>query len=309
MHPLLIFRGDILSKQSIYLRRLVVSSVFLAIALVLRMFFSFYMPLFGEAGMRVGISGIFVVMPAILFGPLFGGLTSGLMDILGFMMRPVGNYLPLMGVVVTLGGVIRGAMWLILRGRAPGKLRIIVLMLAVSMLVFGFANMFMLRASGVNVDFYENIAATGAEIDTSNMFFIARWLIARTQDVSNPSGMLSSMITTVTMGPIGAAAFGFVLAGIDFFISSKLRKELSNNENTSIMPLLLAMLTGSWFVNTLNTVILREMLITSWQLIPFAVVWLPRIIETTISTTVYAFFVALLLNVCKRQRAIQQLMR
>lgn len=255
--------------------------------------------------MRVGIAGIFSMMPSILFGPFFGGITGGLMDVLGFMIRPTGSYLPLMTVTAIGGGVIRGGLWLLLRKRDAEKMRLIVGILAAAMIVFGASNWFMLRASGVTVGFYDYIG--GCDYCTEDMFFIARWLITRTQDVSNPGAMLSEMITTVTLGPIGAGAFGILLVIIDMFLSAKLTD--TPYWQSSIMPLLLAMLIGSWTVTTLNTVILREMLLTSWQLLPFTVVWLPRIIQTTITTTVYAYFVAVLLGVCMQQRNLKVLIR
>ena len=295
-----------MSLQSIHLRRLVVSAVFLAIALTLRVMFSFYIPLFGDAGMRVGIAGIFSMMPSILFGPLFGGLTSGLMDVLGFMLRPSGTYLPLMTVTAVMGGVVRGGMWLFLRKRNPGKMRAIVGGLSIFLIASGAANWLMLRASGVNAGFYGDLGGCIVG-DTDGMFFIARWLIERTQDVSDPAGMLASMITTVVMGLIGAGVFGLLLVIADLFLSAKLSE--SSYEQGSIMPLLLAMLIGSWLVNTLNTIVMREMLFTSWQVLPFVVVWLPRIIQTTITTTVYVYFIAFLLGICKKQKALQPLIR
>jgi len=289
-----------------HLRRLVVSAVFLAVALTLRVFFSFYIPLFGEAGMRIGVHSIFSIMPAVLFGPLFGGITSGLSDVLGFMLRPSGTYLPLMTVIAVGGGVVRGALWLFLRKRDARKLRIVVGVFAISMIIFGAANWLMLRLSGVGAGFYCDLG--GCEVgDTSDMYFIARWLVERTMAVSDPTAMLTSMITVVTIGPIGAGFFGLLLLILDLILSEKLSKE--HYEHGSIMPLLLAMLIGAWFVNTLNTIVLREMMIVSWQLLPFAVVWLPRIIEATISTTVYTYFVAFLMGVCKRQRTMKPLIR
>ena len=201
--------------MSKHLRRLTVAAVFLAIALVLRTFFAFYVPLFGETGMRVGISGIFSIMPSVLFGPFFGGLTSGLSDLLGFMLRPSGTYIPLMTVVVAGGGAIRGGLWLLLRKRDPAKLRIVAVGLAVIMLGFGAANHAMLRADGVTSDFYAAFEDSG-EICTDDMFFISRWLVQRTQNVSDPPGMLSSMITTVVWGSIGAGLFFLALLGIDY---------------------------------------------------------------------------------------------
>ncbi|MCL1843492.1 MAG: ECF transporter S component [Defluviitaleaceae bacterium] len=283
-----------------YLRRLIVSAVFLAVALVLRMFFSFYIPLFGEAGMRVNIAGIFSDMPAILFGPVLGGLTSGAADVLGFMLRPTGAFIPLMTVVAVAGGILRGALWLFLRNRCVKKMRICVGIFAAVMLIFGAANILMINADGLNSDFFENGECS------ENLFLISRWLVERSENVSNPPEMLASMITTVTRGPVGASFFGLLLLVLDIVISALLKK--SGMEYSSVMPLLLAMLISTWFSNSINTVLLIYFQIPSWRLLPFVVVWLPRIIQATIVTTVSAYFVALLLGACKKQPTVKDLM-
>jgi ECF transporter S component (folate family) len=71
------------------------TSLFVAIALVVRMF-SFLVPMGGVGSMRIGFSEVFTKMPAILFGPLYGGMASGLVDYLAQVIKPEGAYLWLM---------------------------------------------------------------------------------------------------------------------------------------------------------------------------------------------------------------------
>ncbi|MCL2577912.1 MAG: hypothetical protein FWE27_07675 [Defluviitaleaceae bacterium] len=52
-------------------------------------------------------------MSVFLFGLMFGLITSALMDLIGFILRPSGAYLPLMAVIVASGGFIRGGLWLL----------------------------------------------------------------------------------------------------------------------------------------------------------------------------------------------------
>ena len=75
-----------MTKASSSLRRMAVSALFLSIALVLKTFFSFQIPLFGQNGMSVGISGVFSMMPSLLFGPFYGAAVSGLSDLLGYLI-------------------------------------------------------------------------------------------------------------------------------------------------------------------------------------------------------------------------------
>ena len=61
-------------------RRITISAVFLSLSLVLKTTLTFDLPLFGQNGMRIGISGIFSILPALLFGPGYGAAVSGLSD-------------------------------------------------------------------------------------------------------------------------------------------------------------------------------------------------------------------------------------
>ena len=284
------------------------SALFIAVALVLRTFTTFYIPLFGYgSGMRIGIHGIFSMMPAILFGPIFGGITSGLTDLFGFMIRPSGPFLPLMTLIVTIGGVVRGGLWLLLRNRNPIATRAVVAVFAVGMLLLGFISRDMLNSDGITPQLFDNVYAGTGRIDTSEMSTISRWLVIRTQDVANPSNTLSTMITVVTTAPVAVAALGLLLLGIDLVIAWVRKK--NGEEQSSIMPILIAMLTSSIMVSTLNTILLSRTVFTSWQLMPFVVVWLPRVIQTIVTTTLYAYFVSFFLSICRNQPTLKQLIR
>ena len=84
-----------MNREAIKLRRMLVSALLLAIALVLKTFFSIDIPLLGENGMSVGIAGVFSMLPSILFGPFYGAAVSGLSDLLGYIIKPGGAYMPL----------------------------------------------------------------------------------------------------------------------------------------------------------------------------------------------------------------------
>ena len=71
---------------------LVQCAMFLAIGLVLRNF-SYMVYMGGGTGMRLGISGFFTKMPALLFGPVYGAVVSGLNDFFGYVLKPEGAYI------------------------------------------------------------------------------------------------------------------------------------------------------------------------------------------------------------------------
>ena len=72
-----------MTQSSLSIRRIAVSALLMSVALVLNTFFTIYLPLFGENGVSVGISGIFSMLPSVLFGPGYGAAVSGLNDLLG----------------------------------------------------------------------------------------------------------------------------------------------------------------------------------------------------------------------------------
>jgi len=293
-----------LEKSSLYLRRITISAVFLSISLVLKTSFSFYIPLFGQNGMSIGISGIFSIMPSILFGPIYGAIVSGLSDFLGYILKPMGTYLPLMTLVAAAGGFIRGALWISLQNKNSRNMRIIVGIFSGILLLIGISNIVFLSADGVNSDFYNHVQKENINID--KMHLISKMLIKRTINMKNPSMNLSTYIKLVTSGIIGSAVLGIFLLIADFFISKKF---FADTREGLIPQLLIAMIGSGLIVTTLNTVILRETIYSAWKALPFALIWIPRIIEEVLGNTVKAYFVATLLAVFSKQQSLNGLIK
>lgn len=291
-----------MKKSSLYVRRITVSAVFLSIALVLKTAFSFYIPMFGQNGMRIGVSGIFSMMPSILFGPVYGAVVSGLSDLMGYLLKPAGPYLPLMTLTAAAGGFLRGALWMALRNKSSRNMRIAVAALSVILLVSGVCNIAFLTADGVNNQFYDNVG--DGNIDTGGMHLISRMLITRTISTKDPAGNLATYMASVTAGLIGSAVFGLILLAADLFISKRFQGDVKKGR---IMQLLIVMIVSGLIVTTLNTVILRETIYASWKVLPFSVIWIPRVIEEILGNTVKAYFVAMLLGVFQNQHRMKEL--
>lgn len=98
------------------IHKLVLTALFIAAGLVLSTF-SQMIYFSGGAGMRIGISSYVSVLPAFLFGPVYGGVSMGIMDILAFIIKPDGAYLFPLTLTAILGGVIRGFMWKYLKNK------------------------------------------------------------------------------------------------------------------------------------------------------------------------------------------------
>lgn len=284
-----------MNRSSLYVRRITISAILLSISLVLKTTFSFYIPMFGQNGMSVGISGIFSMMPSLLFGPVYGAVVSALSDLLGYLLKPVGGYMPLMTLVMAAGGFIRGGLWGLLRDRDSQKMRVAVAAVSILLLAVGICNILFLSADGIDREFYDHTPVES--IDTDNMHLVSKLLITRTISTKNPSGNLATYIICVTSGVIGSAALGLLLLAADFLLSKKL---LHDTHKGHIPQLLIALVGSGLIVTTINTVILREAIYTSWKVLPFTVVWIPRVIEEILGNTVKAYFIAVLLSLFSR---------
>ena len=291
-----------MNKVSMTVRRVTISAILLSLALVLNLTTTFYIPLFGQNGMSVGIAGVFSMLPAFLFGPVYGMIVAGLSDLLGYLLKPAGAYLPLMTLIVALGGFLRGALWGLLRNRSGKSLRIAVAVFSVLLLAVGICNVLFLNADGVNADYYTTVQPANA--NTDGMHLVSKLLVTRTMNAKDPAGSLATYLTFVTAGVIGSAALGLLLLLADFLLQKKFKQTAGIGQ---VPQLLVAMIVSGLIVTTLNTILLRETLYASWKVLPFAVVWIPRVIEEILSNTVKAYFVALLLGIAQRQRGLREL--
>lgn len=93
------------------LYRMTVTALFIATALVTKTFTAFNLPIFGAGGMRVGLTGVFTSFPALLFGPIYGAVSSGLSDLIGYIVKPDGAYIPWLTLTAAAGGFVKGFIW------------------------------------------------------------------------------------------------------------------------------------------------------------------------------------------------------
>ena len=290
-----------MTKASSSLRRMAVSALFLSIALVLKTFFSFQIPLFGQNGMSVGISGVFSMMPSLLFGPFYGAAVSGLSDLLGYLIKPTGAFMPLLTLTAALSGFLRGLSYRGLRRRSDRGLRWAVILLSVLLLAAGLASVIMLRMDGIDAGYYQQVDPQQAK--EAALSPIGRMLVTRTADTKDPGGNLATYLISVTAGPLGCAALGFLLLLADWLA----RRLLPNSGRAGVLAMLLAVVGSGLVVTTINTVILRETVYASWKLLPFGVLWIPRVIEEILASAVKVCFMAALMEVFANRPALRQL--
>ncbi len=89
-------------------KKLAKLGMLLAIAIVLK-YLSFYIPIGGILGIRVGFMEIPIVIAGITAGPVWGGLLGVLYDVFGYILNPSGGpYFPGFAVSFFLIGVLAG---------------------------------------------------------------------------------------------------------------------------------------------------------------------------------------------------------
>ncbi len=271
-------------------RRMAASAVFLSIALVLKTCFSFYIPLFGQNGMSVGVSGVFSMMPSILFGPAYGAAVSALSDLMGYLLKPTGAFMPLLTLTAALGGALRGFLWRALGGAGTRGMRVGVLVLSLALIAAGAASAFCIRADGLE-SYYQSAGQDEAALQ--NMSAISRMLISRTASARDPAASLATYALWVTAGPLCCGALALALMGADMALRGWMTRR---GAAPGMLPMLICVVASGLIVTTINTVILRETLYQSWKLMPFFVIWVPRAVEEIVGGTVKVCLMSVLLS-------------
>ncbi len=129
-------------------RKVTLTAVLLGLAALTKLF-SVNIMIFGGSGMRVGLSGIFTTFPAILFGPIYGGMASAASDIIGCIISPIGAYNPLFTLTAFAGGFIKGCVWLALKKSKPKNLRIAFTACFIVLAILGTAFYVSLASDGI----------------------------------------------------------------------------------------------------------------------------------------------------------------
>ncbi len=83
-------------------------ALFIAISVVLSRFLSFKMIFMGIEGVRIGFGSFTIILSGILFGPIGGAIVGALSDIIGYMISPLGPYMPHFTLNASLVGFIPG---------------------------------------------------------------------------------------------------------------------------------------------------------------------------------------------------------
>jgi len=248
-------------QKTLPLKRIIQTALLIAITLILRNFS--YMVFFGgNAGMRIGISRFFSKLPALLFGPIYGGLTDGIIDILGYFIKPDGAYIPLLTLTAALGGVLVGLMWKGAKKINTKLFRNIFLVIFALFLIFGIAN-YILSSSYPDLSY-------------------SKWLLKSE----------GKKLPFFTIAPIITAVLGLFI----FTLDALHRKKFQAQEN--FIKLFTVLFTANILVTTINTLIL--MFVYGYGKNGFLFFYIPRFVEECIMTTLQSYVVSYLLQIYKK---------
>lgn len=240
------------------LKKSIQTALIVAMALVLRQFG--YMVMFGGGtGMRISPSIFISRLPAVLFGPLYGGITSGLIDVLGMIIKPEGAWIPALTLTAIVGGVLAGFTWKMVKSLSTHLLRRIIL------------SVFIL--TGV----------IGASLHVTVLFF----------ETSVLGQFLLSLkkISFWTVGFEVIAGVGLLILLLEYVLSRKNAKLLGDN----FINLFTAMLIANVFVTTVNTFVLMHF-IPAVAKSGFWIFYVPRLTEEVISTIIQCFVMSYLIK-------------
>jgi ECF transporter S component (folate family) len=100
-------------------RRLVYLGLLTALAVIFTRLIVVTVAIGGVDNFRLGIGQLFLILSGILYGPLAGAYVGAMADIIGFVVRPGGPYVPLFTLTSMLTATLPGLILVLLRrGRA-----------------------------------------------------------------------------------------------------------------------------------------------------------------------------------------------
>lgn len=242
----------------------VATSMLIAISVILRSF-GLMVPIGGAAAMRISIDGVFYKLPGILFGPLYGAIAGGLTDIIAYIIKPSGGYIPLMTLTNILGGFLPAVLYLSFKKRDVKLLKSIYVIIFTVSLILGIMNLTVLN-------FFE----------TSPLSIMILKLGKKTQFAE---------AWLIIIGIIGLLPFAFKI-----LLKNKFSDEDSFYE---FIKLSISLMIPALIVCTINTYLLK-LFIPVLTGKAFMLLFIPRVIEQMLIIPIEAYIMFILLKTYER---------
>lgn len=242
---------------------MVISALCLAMGLVLKRFTSVMIPIMGVGGLKIGLSGIFTMIPSILYGPLYGGLVSGLNDLVGTLLRPdQGAWLPQFTLVAIFAGACRGYLWRAVRNVDVKTLKYVI------------------------AAFFSCVAAFGTVSLTAVSLFPQSGLASFLNQLTTKSG---TQLYFATYIPLFVGLIGLGILLLNFFIE----KKHTFSSSYHFIKLAFVFLTAGIISTTINTFLIMDL----YQIKKaFVLFYLPRVSEEIAVSVFLAYLLSLFLH-------------
>lgn len=211
--------------------------------------------------MKINFSAIFYILPGLLFGPFYGAIAGGASDILGFLIKPTGGYMPVFTLTNIIAGLLPAVFWKSIKLKSINTLKKIYVTFFSAIFISGMINYILIK-------------------------FLYNLPIAK---ILTNLGKKSQYTGT-----------GFILMGLlgmSIFILNEIIEKKSKNSYylcNNFFKLIMSIGISGIIVSTLNTIF---MLVFTPALAAsgFMVLWLPRIVQTIIMTMLNAYLLSMLI--------------
>jgi len=87
-------------------RKITTMGLLMALSIILTRIASLRIAIGGVEGIRIGLGKLPIILGGILFGPLSGGVIGAFSDIIGYIINPLGVYMPHFTLTSALVGII-----------------------------------------------------------------------------------------------------------------------------------------------------------------------------------------------------------
>lgn len=81
-------------------------SLLIAMSIVLTRLASIRIAIGGVEGIRIGFGKFPIILGGLMLGPLYGGIIGAISDMVGYIIQPIGPYMPHFTVISALSGIL-----------------------------------------------------------------------------------------------------------------------------------------------------------------------------------------------------------
>ncbi|MDD3656493.1 MAG: folate family ECF transporter S component [Atribacterota bacterium] len=112
--------------MNISTRNISLVSILVAMSIILSRIASIRIAVGGVEGIRIGFGKLPIILGSFIMGPFYGGLIGAISDFLGYLIQPIGPYIPHFTVISALCGILPVVLFRMLRGNEEHIINILI---------------------------------------------------------------------------------------------------------------------------------------------------------------------------------------